>query len=213
LAELSEALGADWSEIIPALRLDKRIGPYAYLNPGLGIAGGNLERDLATVRRLAGEYGTDASIVESWLSNSAYRRDWALRMIHTACTGALETVAVWGLAYKPDTTSVRNSPALALIDALKPFSIRAYDPQVKMNGSGGFMQLDSALEACTGADVLAIMTPWAEFFSYSLIQVSQQMRGRAIVDPFGVLDRQKCEDLGFSYFKLGSPSRAAASAA
>src|SRR5262249_26933248 len=57
LAEVCERIGADWSEIAPALRLDRRIGPYAYLRPGLGIAGGNLERDLATVARLAAAHG------------------------------------------------------------------------------------------------------------------------------------------------------------
>ena len=57
LAELCEQIGADWSEIVPALRLDRRIGPHAYLTPGLGIAGGNLERDLATVCALADRAG------------------------------------------------------------------------------------------------------------------------------------------------------------
>ena len=63
LAELCERIGADWGEIAPSLKLDRRIGPYAYLAPGLGIAGGNLERDLATVQRLAGAHGTDAGVV------------------------------------------------------------------------------------------------------------------------------------------------------
>jgi len=71
LAEICERIGADWSEIIPALRLDRRIGPSAYLNPGLGIAGGNLERDLVTVLRLAAENGSDARVVTAWQQNSA----------------------------------------------------------------------------------------------------------------------------------------------
>ena len=68
LAELCEGIGADWSEIVPALRLDRRIGPSAYLTPGLGIAGGNLERDLATVRRLAEAHHSDAGVVKAWKS-------------------------------------------------------------------------------------------------------------------------------------------------
>ena len=74
LAELCETVGADWSEIAPALRLDKRIGPHAYLAPGLGIAGGNLERDLVSVCRMADDHGTDSGVVSSWLENSAYRK-------------------------------------------------------------------------------------------------------------------------------------------
>src|SRR5919109_5597208 len=79
LAELCERIGADWREIAPALKLDRRIGAYAYLAPGLGIAGGNLERDLATVSRLSEGQGTEAGMITAWLRNSRYRRGWALR--------------------------------------------------------------------------------------------------------------------------------------
>ena len=70
LAEISESIGADWAEIVPALRLDRRIGPHSYLTPGLGIAGGNLERDLRTVLYLAHRNGADAGIVDAWLANA-----------------------------------------------------------------------------------------------------------------------------------------------
>ncbi|MCX7170350.1 MAG: hypothetical protein NTY41_08685 [Proteobacteria bacterium] len=72
MAELCEQTGADWSEIVPALKLDRRIGAYSYLSPGLGIAGGNLERDLATVLTLADRHGTDAGIVSAWVANSRH---------------------------------------------------------------------------------------------------------------------------------------------
>ena len=113
LAELCENIGADWSEIVPALKLDRRIGPYSYLTPGLGIAGGNLERDLATVERLAAEHSTDASIVRAWTHNSRHRRDWAARTIRTALLNSKPeaTIAVWGLAYKENTHSIKNSPS------------------------------------------------------------------------------------------------------
>ncbi|HTO66842.1 MAG TPA: GDP-mannose dehydrogenase, partial [Bradyrhizobium sp.] len=75
LAELCEQIGADWSEIAPALKLDRRIGAYSYLSPGLGLAGGNLERDLATVIRFSEEYGTDAAVIRAFVHNSRYRKD------------------------------------------------------------------------------------------------------------------------------------------
>ena len=117
LAELCEGIGAVWSEIVPALKLDRRIGRYSYLAPGLGIAGGNLERDLATVERLAAQHGSDAGIVRSWVANSRHRRDWAARTIRSALLDARPdaVVAVWGLAYKENTHSVKNSPSLATI--------------------------------------------------------------------------------------------------
>src|SRR4029079_1307298 len=101
LAELCENIGADWSEIAPALKLDRRIGQYSYLAPGLGIAGGNLERDLATVERFAAKHHTDAGVVRAWVTTSRHRRDWAAQTIRRVLLDAnpKATLAVWGLAY------------------------------------------------------------------------------------------------------------------
>jgi UDPglucose 6-dehydrogenase len=130
LAELCEKIGADWAEIVPALRLDKRIGPHAYLSPGLGIAGGNLERDLATVCRLADEHGTDAGVVRAWIANSSYRRNWVLRVLHREVLSRVSNpvVAVLGLAYKQDTHSIKNSAAIALLSSLALFHTRVTGP-------------------------------------------------------------------------------------
>jgi UDPglucose 6-dehydrogenase len=212
LAEVCEAVGADWSDIAPALRLDRRIGAAAYLTPGLGIAGGNIERDLATIRSLAARHGTDASVVEAIVRNSRHRRDWAIRIVRQALNGRSlsdSCVAVWGLAYKRDTASTKNSPALALVDALAPMPVRAYDPQARVNGSVVHLSLAAApLEACRGADVLAVMTPWTEFASIDIAEIKRLMRGRVIVDPFAVLDEAACVSAGFSYHRLGRTSNA-----
>ena len=208
LAELCEAVSADWAEIAPALRLDRRIGPAAYLTPGLGLAGGNIERDLATVRSLAARNGTDASVVEAIVRNSNHRQKWGIREVRRALDGRLtdtSSVAVWGLAYKRDTASTRNSPALALIEALSPVPVRAYDPQARVNGAYRHLTVvDAALDACRDADVLAIMTPWPEFASVDLAEITRAMRGRMIIDPFAVLDQARCVSAGFSYSRLGS---------
>lgn len=210
LAEVCEAIGADWNEIVPALRLDKRIGPYAYLTPGLGIAGGNLERDLVTVQAIATRYGTEASIVSAWQLNSRHRRDWALRKVHELVLGEAnpetKSIALWGLAYKQDTHSVKNSPALFLAEALGPFRKTAYDPQVKSLAEAvpNLSLAASALEACRGADALVLMTPWREFSTFSPSEIRQQMRGRTVIDPFGILHPRACHDAGFSYHRLGA---------
>lgn len=211
LAELCEVIGADWSEIAPALKLDKRIGPHSYLAPGLGISGGNLERDLSTIRALATELGTDAGCIEAWIANSSHRREWALKTIHSQVIrqNSDPTIAVWGLAYKQDTSSTKNSPALELIDSLSSFSIRAYDPAVVLDPGcwQHIIQGSSALDVCHGADVLVITTPWPAFSSIDLTQVREMMDGDVIIDPFGILNRDQCIELGFSYFKLGQPPK------
>ncbi len=208
LAEVCERTGADWAEIAPALRLDKRMGPHAYLAPGLGLAGGNLERDLATVQGLAAEHGTDSRIIDAYVGNSTYRRDWALRTLHAGLRGNKPVVAVWGLAYKENTHSTKNSPSLALIASLPGVAVRAYDPQVTWTPPDGadFRQEATAVAACTGADAVVVMTPWPQFAEVDLAAVRAAMRGRLLVDPHGRLDGGRAEALGFTYHKLGRPA-------
>lgn len=208
LAEVCERVGANWGEIVPALRLDKRIGPHAYLSPGLGIAGGNLERDLVTIQTLAAEHGTEAGIVNAWLQNSRYRRDWVLRQVHklVLARNPRPRLAIWGLAYKQDTHSVKNSPSLALARALEAFEKIAYDPQVKSlpEPIENLAIAGSALKACRGSDALIIMTPWREFSTIDPGAIRQEMSGDVLIDPFGMLPEGPCRDAGFSYHKLGS---------
>lgn len=209
IAELAERIGAEWSEIVPALRLDRRIGSHAYLAPGLGLAGGNLERDLVTFRRLADECGSDAGVITAWMVNSAYRRDWALRCLHKEVLAEQPNanLAIWGLAYKAHTHSTRNSPALGLIESLPHLEKRAYDPQVRLAElPPGLAQADSALEACEGAHALAILTPWPQFRQIDLAAVRHRMAGRAVIDPFGVRDSAECATFGLRHFRLGSAS-------
>jgi UDPglucose 6-dehydrogenase len=205
LAEICEPLGADWAAIAETLKLDQRIGPHAYLSPGLGIAGGNLERDLATLRRLTDCHGTDGRLIDAWLADSRYRRDWVLRRLHETALAERDNpvIAVWGLAYKPDTASTRNSPALSLIDALRPITVRAYDPRAVCDRPHVLLST-SPVDACQGADALAILTPWREFVSCPVAHVKAVLRGRTIIDPFRVLDREECSLYGMKHLVLGN---------
>lgn len=209
LAELSERIGADWSEIVPALKLDKRIGPHAYLSPGLGLAGGNLERDLATVLRFAEATGSEVGLIESFVRNSRHRRDWVLRTLHAEvlATNPKAVIGVLGLAYKENTHSTKNSPSLALIAQLKPWRLRVHDPVVP--GSAAVhpetTSCATALEAAQGADALAIMTPWPAFRDLKTDQLARAMTGRTIIDPHRVLDGKAVVAEGLDYFTLGAP--------
>lgn len=207
LAEICEAIGADWNEIVPALRLDRRIGPYAYLQPGLGIAGGNLERDLVSVQSLAGLHGTEAGLVTAWQRNSRHRRDWAIRQIERALpTKENQAVlAVWGFAYKVDTHSTKNSPSIELMRALRGHRIRAHDPaaQIDVAELPHVTIFSSPLAAAEGADALLVMTPWSSYASLPLKELRNVLRGRVIIDPFAVLDEVECRRLGFEYHRLG----------
>ena len=213
LAELCEGVGAVWSEIVPALKLDRRIGRYSYLAPGLGIAGGNLERDLATVERLAAQHGSDAGIVRAWVTNSRHRRDWAARTIRSALLDARPdaVVAVWGLAYKENTHSVKNSPSLATIAQLPGANLRLHDPLVPAIAAGharakGFA---SALDAAQGADALMILTPWSDYREIKPAEIARNLKGRIVLDPYAVLDVDAAAAAGLQYYTLGRPKPAA----
>ncbi|MBF0401913.1 MAG: UDP-glucose/GDP-mannose dehydrogenase family protein [Magnetococcales bacterium] len=208
MAELCSHLGADWSEIVPALRLDKRIGPHAYLKPGLGISGGNLERDMENVRRLAGVVGSEAGVARAWMADSAYRKEWPLRQLHERVLARHQgqaRIAVLGLAYKENTASTKNSPALLLIAQLPNHRVSAYDPVVKLE-PGLFPQLEiapDALAACRGADVVVIITPWPEFARLDPARLVKEMAGRVVIDPYAMLDADGCRAVGLELRVLG----------
>jgi UDPglucose 6-dehydrogenase len=208
LAELSERIGADWSEIAPALKLDRRIGQHAYLAPGLGIAGGNLERDLETVRSLARDTGSDAALVDSFVHSSRHRRDWVLRTLHaeTLARTPEAVIGVLGLAYKEDTHSTKNSPALALLSHLGPWRVRLHDPLVPAAAAGHARAVAcaSALEVAEGADALAIMTPWRQFRELAADDLARVLRGPTVIDPYRVLNGAAIAAAGLDYFALGT---------
>ncbi len=180
LAELCERIGADWSEIAPALKLDRRIGPYAYLTPGLGIGGGNLERDLFTVLDLAEAENTDTAVVYACLGNARNRKRWSAETIRAEVLNRNRRarVAVLGLAYKENTHSIKNSPAIACLEDLSTLEpngpkLVVFDPVVRGSVVPYYRFAASALEAATGADVLAILTPWAEFKALDPLELAR----------------------------------------
>ena len=207
MAELCERVGADWNEIVPSLRLDRRIGQHSYINAGLGLAGGNLERDVATVCRLAAELGGDSGIAQAWLANSAHRKLWPLRMLHAKVLASREdpVIAILGLAYKENTGSTKNSAAVALLRSLQPFRVRAYDPVVKADPAWHphLTQHSTALEACDGSDAVCLMTPWPEFASLPPDAVAKRMAGKLAIDPYRLLDGTRAAASGLDHITLG----------
>ena len=206
LAELCERVGADWSEIAPALKLDARIGPYAYLAPGLGLAGGNIERDLATVMRLSEQHGTDAGMIRAIVANSRHRKDWALRELREALLATVPQarIGVLGLAYKENTHSVKNSAALELIAQLAGMA----GARVR-SGRSGLRRAasepdgrDEYARRRARFDALAIMTPWPEFRDIAPADLARIMRGRLVLDPYRVLDAAAAYAAGLDYRTL-----------
>jgi len=207
LAEICEKIGANWHDIIPTLKADRRIGPYSYLAPGLGISGGNLERDLRAIVTMADRHGTDAGIVRAWMSNSGYRKNWPLRMLgeHVFPQCKNPVIGILGLTYKENTHSVKNSPAIALIRQLALYEIKAFDPAATPQAAwhANLAAQPSAEAAADGVDVLMLMTAWPEFRALDPAKLAKRMRGATVIDPYGLLDAQKMRTAGLRYITLG----------
>jgi UDPglucose 6-dehydrogenase len=207
MAEICEKIGADWSEIVPALKLDRRIGEYSYLSPGLGIAGGNLERDLATVCNFADKYETDAGVVRAWLANSVHRKSWPISVLGNTVfnNNPDPVIGIWGLAYKENTNSTKNSPALSVIKQLQHVRLKVYDPLVKWNPHWhptASLSIN-ALHAVKELDALLILTPWPEFKSIPVEEIKKAMKGKLVIDPYGMLPESDCTEAGLIVHRLG----------
>jgi UDPglucose 6-dehydrogenase len=217
LAEVCERVGADWSDIAPALKLDKRIGQGAYLSPGLGIAGGNLERDLRTIVQIGEAKKTDVGVVKAWLANSAHRKDWTWQVLKEHVLGDRApaadrgaTIAVLGLAYKENTHSTKNSPSLALLEHLRGRPVKVHDPVVPAAVAPWTEGAANPLAAASGADVVVIATPWPQYRELRPADLVRVMKGRTLLDPYRVLDGRACAAAGLTYHTLGMPPLAPA---
>lgn len=206
LSDLCERVGADWAEMMPALRLDRRIGPAAYIRPGLGIAGGNLERDLVTLRELCRARGVDSAFIDTLIDYNSRRYQWVHRALDAHVFSAVPrpVLAVWGLAYKRNTRSTKNSMALRVIaDVAHRADVRAWDPVV---GAGDVdlpvKIVGDAAEALDGADALLILTDWPEFSAPSAAALAR-MRRRVVIDCVGIVDGARADVRGATYVTMG----------
>jgi len=206
LADLCEAVGADWSEMMAPLRLDRRIGPAAYIRPGLGIAGGNLERDLVTLRELCRSGGVDSAFIDTLIDYNSRRYQWVHRKLdaHVFSAVSRPVLAVWGLAYKRNTRSTKNSMALRVIGDLRDRAdVRAWDPVV---GAGDVdvpvKVVGDAAEALDGADALLVLTDWPEFATPPA-EALRRMRRRVVIDCVGIVDAKRTDLRGVTYVTMG----------
>jgi UDPglucose 6-dehydrogenase len=205
LADLCEATGASMREIAPALRSDRRIGQHAYIRPGLGIAGGHLERDLVHLSQLDADIG----LIDYILDYNAKRYRWAHRQLarHVFSEKARPRIALWGLAYKKNTQSTKNSFAVRILhDLLGKADLCVYDPAALLPGElqAGVVSC-GRYEAAHGADCLLVLADWDEFVDTDFAVLASEMRGRVLMDCAGVLDRGAATRQGFRFVSVGEP--------
>jgi UDPglucose 6-dehydrogenase len=190
LSDLCEAVGADMTEIIPALKLDKRIGPFSYVKPGLGLSGGHLERDLVALSRLTEKHDLPSTLLTLIQKESADRFLWLRKKIESLifAKNSSPHIALWGLSYKKNTDSTHGAPSLKVIaDFGKRATLTAYDPVVKLPSTKDITLVSDRYEALMDADGLLILSDWEEFKDLDIGRLKKAMKMPLIIDPLGVL--------------------------
>jgi UDPglucose 6-dehydrogenase len=209
IADLCEAVGADVQEVATAVGADGRIG-NKFLHPGPGYGGSCFPKDVAALIRTAREERSPLSLIEQVQTVNSERKIAMAGRVERAAGGSLvgKTVAVLGVAFKPDTDDVRESPSLILIPMLQErgAKVRAYDPHARENAEPllpGIEWCDSALAAADEADVAVVVTEWNEFRALDLDALKRRMKGDVLVDLRNVYLPAQARAAGFSYSSVG----------
>jgi len=211
LANLAERFGADIESVRIGLGSDPRIG-YAFIYPGAGYGGSCFPKDVQALQRSAEEVGYDASILAAVESVNNRQKQVLFNKIK-AHFGELRgrTVAVWGLAFKPNTDDMREASSRVLMESLwsAGAKVRAYDPVampecLRIYGQRPDLTLcKTGPDALNGADALAIVTEWHEFRSPDFDAMKSALNTPVIFDGRNLYDPAQMAQAGFSYYAIG----------
>ncbi len=208
VADLCEQAGADVLQVAKGMGYDQRIGPQ-FLDAGLGFGGSCFPKDLESLIHTMRKYSIDPVLLEAaWKINQERVPRFFRKM--TAVLGELEgkTIALLGLAFKPNTDDIRKAKAMELLKLLldSGATVRAYDPQAMPRARELYPAVqycDSVYEAATGADALVVATEWNEFRHMNLRRIRDVMRVPILFDPRNIYYSERYQKMGFVYHGMG----------
>jgi len=216
MANLAERMGADIEKVRAGIGSDPRIG-YSFIYPGAGYGGSCFPKDVKALVHSAGEHQFEAELLKSVEAVNKRQKQLLFRKLHGYFKGDLagRTIAVWGLAFKPNTDDMREAPARDLIEALWAAGarVRAYDPVAmsearRLYGDRPDLALvDSAEAALEGADALALVTEWQEFRSPDFDHIRDALRQKVIFDGRNLYDPALVKSFGLTYHGIGRGER------
>ena len=206
LAEICSKFNANWNEISPALNLDRRIGKFAYLKPGLGISGGNIERDISVIKNLTNKNLIPNKFVKSILENSNYMKSWVERIMKEnklLKNNIKHKIGILGLSYKENTSSIKNSPTIFLLKKFKNHVIKIYDPKAKLVKKNLKCTQEKNIDSVIyGSDIIIIMTAWKNFKNLEK-KINKINKKIVIIDPHKMLDYSLIKSKSLKYYKIG----------
>lgn len=210
IANLCELVGADVDSVRAGIGSDDRIGKK-FLYAGCGYGGSCFPKDVKALAHTGLEHGYRMEVVEAVERVNERQKSVVFNKILSACEDDLRglTVAVLGLAFKPETDDMREAPSLVVIEKLLAAgaTVRVFDPvamaECRRRLGDAVTYCRNLYDAATGADVLALLTEWRQFRMPSWTEISRIMRGRIIVDGRNIYNRAELETRGFRYLRIG----------
>lgn len=214
IANLAERLGADIEQVRRGIGSDPRIG-YHFIYPGVGYGGSCFPKDVQALTRTAREVGYSAVLIEAVeaVNNSQKTRLFDNIAAHFGGADALrgKTIALWGLAFKPNTDDMREAPSRVLMEALWKAGarVRAFDPvaggeTLRLYGEEpGFELVQDKYSALDNADALAICTEWQQFRAPDFDEMALRLTQRVIFDGRNLYSPERLRDDGWTYYSIG----------
>ena len=210
IANLCERAGANVDNVRRGMGSDSRIGKR-FLFPGVGYGGSCFPKDVQALAKTAGKHDYDFKILKSVMEVNKIQKTILSNKMIKFYDGDLtgKKVAVWGLAFKPNTDDIREAPALFIIDALieKGATVVAYDPEAMPNVKEIFGNkiefVNDQYDAVVGADCLAIITEWSVFRTPNFEKLAGAMKDKVIFDGRNLYDVEDMKEIGFYYDSIG----------
>ena len=210
IANLCERVGANVDSVRIGIGTDDRIGKR-FLFAGIGYGGSCFPKDVMALHKTSLEHNYPFSLLEAVMSVNEKQKISIVDKIRTHFKGELrgKKVALWGLAFKPDTDDIREAPALYIIEELlkEGVSISAYDPEAMKNVKkvlgDKIVYGTNPYDILPGADLLLIATEWQVFRTPDFEQIEKSLLNKLIFDGRNLYDLQQMKDRGFTYYSIG----------
>lgn len=210
IANVCEEVGADVTVVADGMGRDKRIGKH-FLNAGIGFGGSCFPKDVTALKQIAGNSGYHFQLLTAVIEvNELQKRRVVNKLQKHLGTLADKTIALLGLAFKPNTSDLREASSIVLASRLLGDGalVKAYDPVAipyAAKAVRGILLCDDILSAVKDSDAVVLVTEWDEFADLPLEEMKKLMRHPLIIDGRNFLDPQKVRDAGFTYEGIGRP--------
>ncbi|WP_188825245.1 UDP-glucose dehydrogenase family protein [Brucella endophytica] len=209
VADLCEKAGGNVQEVAKAIGMDNRIGSK-FLHAGPGFGGSCFPKDTRAFAATGRRFGAPQRLIEEVVAvNEARKQAMAARIIEAAAETGAKSVAILGIAFKPNTDDIRESPALDIVPAIQKagLTVRAHDPEamgVAKSALPGVVWCSSAYEAAEGAGVVALLTEWNAYRALDLKKIARLMDGNVLIDLRNVYKPEDVADTGLDYRSVGN---------